>query len=186
LKYQTENQQLSEEIRFHLLQLRDGTEDERYEAVGYLRESRCKHPVVIEALVDAIYNSLGSVRILAAETLSKFGERPADAIPVLTTVIDVADEFVFSDRPPNLKMTLRVAVGALGNFGKEAKGTTKHLLKALFDDDKNVSGYAALSLGKIGAVEALPALRAALEMEKTYECRCAIEEAIEMLKKQTQ
>jgi HEAT repeat protein len=171
-----------DELRFHLAQLRDGSDDERYRAALEIRSSGSSHPEVVQALANAIYDDNGHVRIIAAETLSRMGQKAQDAVPVLITVLEVADSYHVSNRPAHLKSWHRMAVAALGNFGPQAKPATESLIKALFDFDKNVSGYAALSLGKIGATEALPALEKALEAEKMPECRSAIAEAIELLK----
>lgn len=173
---------IADELQFHLTQLRDGSDEERYQAVLDLRASKSSHPEIVQALAKAIYDQSGHVRIMAAEALSRFNQHAQDAVPVLITVLEVADSFHVNDRPAHLKDWHRVAVGALGNFGPSAKSATKYLIKAVFDFDKNVSGYAALSLGKIGATEALPALEKALEVEKMPECRMAIIEAIAMLK----
>jgi HEAT repeat protein len=182
IEMSSDNSDIADELRFHLSQLRNGSDEERYQAVLKIRASMDSQPEVVEALANAIYDQSGHVRIIAAEALSRINLHAQDAVPVLITVLEVADSYHVKDRPAHLKDWHRVAVGALGNFGSSAKSATECLIKAVFDFDKNVSGYAALSLGKIGATDALPALEKALEVEKMPECRLAIIEAIGMLK----
>lgn len=127
--------------------------DEKVKAYTTLRKMGPSFKGWTSALKAAICDTDGWVRIFAAEALSRFSEAPDYAVPVLTALLEVSEEI--KDYHWS-----RVAAGALGKYGANAKLAIPVLIKALRSEDPNVLGYIAKALGGMGglAKDALPAL----------------------------
>ena len=136
-------------------------------------------PEVVHAFRVSIFDPDGHVRILAAEALARAGLYPAEAIPVLVAVLAVGDQSDIAT-VAHAKEWRRTAAGAIGRYGNEAEIAIPALRNALLDPDANVRGYAAMSLGAIGAasIVALQDLRAARQSEDGEGVREVYEEAI--------
>ncbi len=140
----------------------------------------------IPALVDALKDSQGKVRIKAADDLGLIGWRARSATPILMKMCEDADPYVriSAARAVDLvggDFTIPVAVlgeilknetaavrraaaTALGDLEADGKGAVTPLQDALRDPDAGVRWLAAEALGRIGpdAAPAVPALAEAL------------------------
>jgi HEAT repeat protein len=164
-----------------LVQLHNPSEEQKISAVIALR----KHLDILEvqnALRSCLCDSDGSVRMLAAEALSKEKLFPEDSIPVLMTILDVTDQGKIA-RIDTSKQWRRMAAGALANYGPKAEPALQLLRNALLDPDINIRGYAAIALGAIGppSIIALQDLRAARQIEDDLNLRDIYDSAIKKI-----
>ena len=164
-----------------LVELHSHEEKIRVKAIITLREMT-EEPEARHALRSAIHDESGRIRFLAAETLARARLYPDDVLPVLISVIEVADQADIAIMPES-KNWRRVAAGVIGNYRDAAKAAIPVLRNALLDPDYNVRGYAAKSLGSIGpeAIVALQDLRAARQVEEDENIRTVYENAIKQI-----
>ena len=164
-----------------LRNLKSDIKDDRLDAIAILR-NKTEIIEVQKALLGALYNIDGHVRIMAAEALAYNRIYPENAIPVLIATIEVSDEADVVNIQ-YAKQWRRIAVGAIGRYGKSAEIAIPSLRVALLDPDANIRGYAAKSLGEIGpdSIIALQDLRAARQVEEDPNIREIYEEAIKKI-----
>ena len=159
--------------------LRTGNYEAREEAIVKLREMKSDQTDILNILVNTIYNDPhGSIRILAAESLSRLNKCPQHALPVLEVALEVYLETNISKSTRNINGWTRVIIGAIGNFGINGQSSSDLLIRAMFECDMNISGYAVLSLAKIGAKEAIPAMKKLRDSQSIGELKQFIDKAI--------
>ncbi len=159
--------------------LRTGNYEEREEAVIHLRELKSDRTDILNILVNTIYNDPhGSIRILAAESLSRLNKCPQHVLPVLEVALEVYLETNISKRTRNINDWIRVIIGAIGNFGVNGQSSSDLLIRAMFECDMNISGYAVISLAKIGAKDAISAMKKLRESNTVGELKQFIDRAI--------
>jgi HEAT repeat protein len=109
---------------------------------------------VIDALIEALHanNNPGA----AARVLGDFGPASARAIPDLLPYLEDRDA------GPN-------AIQALGKIGNPDPGAIRALRRILSDPTSHLRGQAAVTLGQLGAVEAIPDLATALDASRKYD-----------------
>lgn len=89
------------------------------------------------------------------------------------------------EKTANTDDWLRVTIGAIGNYEYQACHFSDLLIRALFDCDLNIAGYAAISLGKIGAKEAIPAMKKLMDSKEVSDLKPILKKAIQKLNTST-
>jgi HEAT repeat protein len=97
---------------------------------------------IVPALVDALNDADGTVRLYTIMSLGRYGEKAHRAVAALATIVT----------KDNVVDVRRKAAEALGQVGAAAKSAAPALVEALQKDkDKDVRRWAAIALTKIGA-----------------------------------
>jgi len=119
--------------------MKSANEDTRISAIVGLREIVAANKQVEELLALALSDKSRYVCVLAAEALSKQKKQGSLAIPFLIKALEApADPVNRTGRYVN--DWKRVAVGALGNYERQAEPAISALVKALAHSDYNVKG----------------------------------------------
>jgi HEAT repeat protein len=110
-------------------------------------------PVAVPALIDVLKSKRKRTWPHAATALKQLGIFAKDAVPALTEVVKQTED----------RLTLSLAIDALGAVGPDAKSAVPQLLDVLRSDKaeaKQSRTHAVVALGKIGpaAVDAMPVL----------------------------
>ena len=131
-------------------------------------------PGVVPALIRALDDEYGSVRLRAAEALGQLGSSAQEAIPALTTALE--------DEVPLRRVAAAEALWRITNRLEPAITVLQSTLKS---DDAAARIRAARILGDIGpaAREALLVLKEALDKETGFDAQ-VIRQAIENIEKE--
>ena len=131
------------------LELVLGGDQERLNAVAQLRKLAVEGRDAEASLCDALEDTDGMVRFMAAEALARARARPEEAVPVLQAVIEVAAEH-YSDNPKLADDYLKVAIGALAWYGEQAGVALGELDIASRCASEQARAYVAQTLGRMG------------------------------------
>src|SRR5205823_12533375 len=118
---------------------------------------------ILLALVDALKDPAGEVRLATCVTLVRFGARSKQAVPALADLLT-------TDKSNEVRAKV---AEALSQIGAEAVLAVPQLARALADPQPDVRRWSALALSKIGAdaASARQALIKVLKDEKDKSVR---------------
>lgn len=124
--------------------------DNKLEGLMELREKIFKHSLARTKLRELLFDDDGSIRILAAEALSKTKSFPEEAIPVLQAVLDVCKENNMINERKDL---LRITLGSLVNFEENSVLAENSIWPYVYtQNDINLQMYAIKAISKIAKV----------------------------------
>jgi len=160
----------------------------RLAAIQALEGSPCEPAAAVLALVDALHDGDGLIRLHAVTALGVIGREARVAVPALTEALrsnEIVAGVLGQEWAPgtNSVPLALAAAAALGNFGADALSAVPDLITRLSDPNPRVRDEAAMALARIGpaAAAAVPALIDAINSDKPGEPSSSAIEALKQI-----